>query len=333
MRELRLASWLGIASVFFLNSNASAASAPSAPSTEEVVQLTAKANQILPRIKKMSDQLQLTWLGPTSFIPEYKMIDQDFQDQVRITGDAIELESKACDFSFHREDGRFSDYQNKKISDAMQGPGGVLFRSADKPTWTEAKAIQIASSFLRIFTGPLVVKLGAPQADYISQSVGPNRSYQGYWRICWPRVDDEGHLFFGDDVSIQIPEGGSPLGGAVFLSTPYNEVTGRVIAKDKAEFEARRAVAAQSFLGSSELFSANDRIIANKLISSEMAVVLPAKDIRIMGGPSTGVARLAWILWFKPQHSKKPEHSIYNDSFAIWVDAHNGKIIGRDGYL
>jgi hypothetical protein len=333
MRYSRFTSWMGIVAVLFLASNAFAASSPAAPSTEEVAQLTAKANQILPQIKKISDQLHLTWLGPTFFIPEYKMVDQDFRDQVRITGDTIELESKECDFSFHRENGRFSDYQNKEISDAMRGPGGVLFRPADKPKWTEAKAIEIASSFLRIFTGPLVVKLGAPQADYISQSVGPNRSYQGYWRICWPCLDDEGHPFYGDDVSIQIPEGGSPLGAAVFLSTPFNEVSGGVIAKKKAESDARRAVAAQSFLGSSELFAADDHIIANKLISSEMAVVLPAKDIKIMGGPSTGIARLAWILWFKPQHSKKPEHPIYNDSFAIWVDAHNGKIIGRDGYL
>jgi hypothetical protein len=295
--------------------------------------LTAKANQILPQIRKTSDQLHLTWLGPTSFIPDYKTVNQDFPDQVRITGETIKLGAKGCDFSFRREDGRFSDYQNQEISDGMRGPGGVFYRLSDKPTWTEAKAIEIASAFLRIFTGPLVVKLGAPQAQYISQSVGPNRAYQGYWRIYWPRVDDEGHPFYGDMVSIQIPEGGSPLGAAVFLSTPFHEVSGGVIAKEKAESDARRAVAAQSFLGSSELFSANDRIIANELISSDMAVVLPAKDIRIMGGPSTGVARLAWILWFKPQHSKKPEHPIYNDSFAIWVDAHNGKIIGRDGYL
>ena len=292
-----------------------------------------KANGLLPQIKKASDRLHLAWVGPASLILVYQTVDQDFPDQMRIMGDTVRLGFKGCDFSFQRTDGQFVDYSNQEVSDGMTGPRGQFFHASDKPTWTKAKAIEIGAAFLKIFIGSSNVKLGQPEAEYLpGNGEYPKRSTQGYWRVVWPRVDSEGHPFFGDLVSLEIPEGASPLGAGVFLSTPFQEEPGAIMTAAEAISKARSAIATRTFLGSSEFFSAGDRIVSNKFISSELLVVLPAKDLKVMGGPS-GTARLAWELWFRPKHLKKQEGPGYNDSFAIWVDAHNGKILGRYGYL
>jgi len=82
-----------------------------------------------------------------------------------------------------------------------------------------------------------------------------------------------------------------------------------------------------------ESYADGDTLVQNKFEMGDLIVVLPPKNIKELGGPSTGTARLAWVLWFRPIHCKKPTHDLYNDSFVVWVDAYNGKIIGSDGWI
>jgi hypothetical protein len=243
-----------------------------------------------------------------------------------VMGDQVRIGSKASDFSFRREDGHFATFQNKAVGDALSDP--KTLRAPRKPRWTKAIAIQRATAFYPLFVVPSNVHIGAAEAEYISE---PNQA--GYWRVRWPRVDEDGYPFYGDFVSIQIPEGSCPLGAAVFLSTPYLKAMGSRLSQDEATSKAQAAVADMKFLGSTEFYSDDDRIVANKPTTAELVVVLPTKDLKAVGGPSTGTARLAWILWFQPEHLRKQTGDGYNDSFALWVDAYNGQIIGRDGYL
>ena len=175
--------------------------------------------------------------------------------------------------------------------------------------------------------------MGEPMASYDHTAFNQEKARRGQWTISWPRLDSRGHPFYGDHVTIQIQEGFGPLGGGFFLTTPFVEEKGEPMKISEAITKAEIGIKTKQIDRGFESYDDGDTLIRNKFEKGDLIVVLPPKNIKAFGGPSTGNARLAWVIWFRPIHSKMPAHDLYSDSFAVWVDAYDGKIIGSEGWM
>ena len=292
--------------------------------TDQVQVLNTKANQILAKLHQTCSDLYLKQLGPAHFDSTWKIQrTQEDNEQIMIFGATVELGSKDYTFTLKQSDDSLLDFGNS-ITDAPQ---------PDKPHWTETKAIATAAVFLKILAEPLPlnVKLGKPDAQYIDTTNGPSNVHCGYWSVCWPRIDSKNHVFNFDHVTIDIHEGYGASGATIDITTPFNEEKGEPMKESDALSKARVGkLVGRSF----DPYSSTDKLIENKFMKSELAVVIPQKNADTSQGPKRGLAnRLAWILWFQPIHSEKRRGPGYDDSFAVWVDAYNGEIIGTMGWL
>jgi len=311
-----------------------------APSQNENLQsdrvhvLSAKAQQILAELKQTCTDLHLRFIGSADFHPAWvDPTQEDIYDPLMVVGPTIRLGSKGHehDFTFRQVDDRLIGYENGLVDDLDENK--VAYDKPDQPQWSLSQAITIGTAFKKIFVNPENVMLGPPVAEYAHIRYNPPKSYLGQWMISWPRVDSKGHPFCGDHVTIQIQEGFVPLGVGIFLTTPYVEEKGEPMKESEAILTGREAIKTKQVDRGFESYADGDSLIGNKFEKADLIIVLPPKDIKVLGGPSTGTARLAWMIWFRPIHSMKNTHPIYDDSYSVWVDAYTGKILGTEGWL
>jgi hypothetical protein len=298
--------------------------------TLEVSSRSRSASHVLTDMKKVCESLHLKFPGPTEFSPTWGCLNADYNDMMG-TGTEMRLDSSAYSFDFKDSDGRLTSYQ---YLDTDKLPENQVYTDPpDQPKWTSTQAIEIGTLFEKILVAPKDCFLGEPAAEYVHGAWDDKKAQRGIWYVSWPRVDSRGHPFYGDHVTLQIQEGYAPLGAGVYLTSPFAEEKTQPLKLDDAILKARAALASKVIDRGFELYDVGDTLVENKFNKADLMVVMPAKDPKVLGGPSTGIARLAWVIWFVPQHSKKPAHSLYDDSFSVWVDAHNGKILGTDGWL
>jgi hypothetical protein len=323
------------AAVAFLSVVAPAAEPGFNLKSNQALILRAKADQILASIQKTSDDLHLRFIGPTRFVPTWGDYRPDFLSPIGLTTKAVELGCTEQTFEFRDAEGQLVSYQNRLADDLPENK--VLYDQPDQPKWSNEQAITIATAFEKIFVDTKGTLLGSPRAEYDHTVFVPSKSglksLLGSWRIAWPRIDSKGHIFYGDGITLQIQEGFAPIGVGISLSTPYVEEKEEPIKKADAIAKAREALASKQVDHGFESYADGDSLVENKVRSAELLIVLPPKDIKVLDGPSTGIARLAWEIWFDPQHSKKPTRSIFDDSFAVWIDAYTGKVIGGDAMM
>jgi len=301
--------------------------------TPQVLVLRHRANQVLSEMKRLCETLHFKFVGPNEFSPAWGSIERDYDGIMSVTGTQVQLGSDAYRFTFREADSRLVSFQDERIGDL---PENLVYSDPpDKPKWTPTQAIEMATLFEKIVVEPKDCFLGAPRADYshgiVDSTTG--KTMRGNWMVSWPRVDSKGHPFYGDGVALTMQEGMSPLGVCANLTTPYIEEKTEPMALPDAVAKAQQGIAKKEIDRGFESYDVGDVLLENKFDKADLIVVLPAKDPKVLGGPSSGMARLAWVIGFNPQHSKKPAHPIYNDSFSVWVDAHNGKILGSDGWL
>ena len=296
----------------------------------EVRAMSAKAARILAGVKKACPALHLKFVGATDFEPANASDDEKaFHEIGATTGEigrngwsSVSIDSPDHQFTFLRSSHQLIRYQNLKIVDRARAEW--FWERWLKPSWNQAQAIREATPFLKIFTDPLDVKLGDPSAHYDANVRG------GQWCVTWPRVDGQGHPFEDDQVAIWMSEGYAPQDVGVKLSTPFTEEIGKTISKADA---LKVALNWKGLGGKFQPNSSADKLVKNKLLGGDLEVVMPQKNADLALGPEEGAsARLAWVFWFAPLHSEKKDLR-YSDSFAIFVDAHTGVVIGSDGLL
>jgi hypothetical protein len=221
----------------------------------------------------------------------------------------------------------------------MDGHNAPLYDHPDVPKWSVDQAIQIATTFRNVLVDPPDAKLGVPAAQYIHTAYEGSKSYAGYWMVSWPRVDSHGHPFYGDHITIQIPEGYGPLGAGIYLTTPFIEEKGKLMAESDALTRARSYIAwtrsIQEKITAASSHDDYDTIVDHKVIGVNLIIVIP--HWRSWGDffadKSSPSSRLAWEFWFEPIHKGKPSGPIYDDRFAVWIDAYTGDVIGGDAML
>jgi hypothetical protein len=311
--------------------------------------LNDEATQVLVAIKRTSIRLALKFPGSTDFSSKGGYFFEDTDPLIMVTGPTVRLDSQAHCFTFRREDSRLTSYQDTYLINDLP-EGHKLFDRPVLPTWSAAKAIQIADSFRGIFVGQTNVMLGAPKANYSCDSEYARngskmvKKYRlGLWTVWWPRVDSKGHPFYGDHVTIQIQEGFAPLGAGVYLTTPFVEKTDEPITGEKALAQAENFAAwiqlpvrLYAHVVSNSDWEMN--VIGDRIISKDLVVVLAntAHGSSLLGtNPSkeNRTGRLAWVIWFRPIHAKPSTGGIYDDAFAVWIDAYSGERIGGDAVL
>jgi hypothetical protein len=311
--------------------------------TNQVAFLNYKADHILAEMQKTSDDLHLRFVGPTHFVPTWGTINSD-DGGIMITGSTIRLDSAGHSFRFRNSDCRFDGYQNS-LYDVLP-ENQILNETPDKPKWSEEQAIEVGTAFKNIFVEPTDALLGQPHAEYTHTSFAISksntlRSRKGMWMIVWPRVDSQGHFFYGDHVTIQIQEGYAPLGVGVYLTTPYKDEKTELVSEADALTKAMRLIFLLQ-LGEKIFYhcvSVDDyerNIVGDEVLSKELMVVLPKRSFlgHIRSVSESTTARLAWVIWFRPIHSSKPPAiGWYDEDFAIWIDAHTGQIIGYNAML
>jgi hypothetical protein len=316
-------------------------------SSSQVRTLSAKADQILTKIKQTCDELHLQFGGPTTLVATTPRLNENkIGDSIMYIGPTICIDSDAHRFTFRQSDNRFTDYHNSSLIDAPAAR--VFYDQPVKAKWSVEQVIAIAAAFEKVFVDPQDVTLGAPFAEYYDDAefVGPagaatlKKYHIGQWTVCWPRVDSKGHPFYGDHVTIQIQEGCAPLGVGVYLTTPYTEEKSDPITEERALWIAEKTAFWRQ-LGEKIFYHCvladefERNVTGDQILSKQLVIVLPNRSF--WGGfseaPAGTPARLAWVFWFRPIHAKPPSGPTYNDSFAIWVDAHTGSVIGGDAML
>jgi len=298
--------------------------------TQKVLSASKTAEHVLKEMKRVCETLHLKFPGPPRFSPTWGGFNPDY-DNMMGTGTEMTLRSEAYDFDFKEADGRLLSFIYSLTEKLPENQ--VYTNPPDQPKWTPTQAIEIATLFEKILVEQDKCPLGEPIAHYEHGVWNGEKAQKGIWFVSWPRVDSKGHPFYGDHVTIQIQEGYAPLGAGIYLTTPFTEEKAEPMKLVDAIAKARTAINAKVIDRGFESYDVGDKLVENKFDNADLEVVLPAKDPNVLGGPTTGIARLAWVIWFVPQHSKKPTGAIYNDSFSVWVDAQNGKILGTDGWL
>jgi hypothetical protein len=78
-------------------------------------------------------------------------------------------------------------------------------------------------------------------------------------------------------------------------------------------------------------------VVGDQIRSQTLVIVLPNGMNGAFFGNRAKVgylsARLVWEIWFRPIHAKPPTGDVYDDDFAIWIDAYTGERIGGDAML
>ena len=307
--------------------------------TNQIRYLSYKADHILSEMQKTSDALHLRFVGPTHFVPDWGTIDDN---QILMTGVTIRLDSFGHSFTFTDSDSRFNDYQNRLYDELPENQ--VLYDEPDKPKWSKEQAIAIATAFKKIFVEPTDALLGPPRAEYTHTSFEPSKSNKlrsrlGMWMISWPRVDGQGHPFFGDHVTIQIQEGFAPLGAGAWLTTPYSEEKTAPISEsdalNKAEYVVFWRQLWEKIFYRCVLADEYQRnIVGDDILSKQLTIVLPNRNFFGHLSKASTKARLVWEIWFRPRHSSKPPASgWWDEDFSVWIDAHTGSVIGGDAML
>ena len=294
-----------------------------APEKDQAQISDARVNQILAKLNQTATELHLKPLGPSHLASTRKTErTEEENEQDTISGATVELGAPGWDFTFRKSDGRLLNFQLLAMNDVPQ---------PDKLQWTEAKAIEIGTAFLKVLAGPFEAQLGKPTAQYVDPYGQEAKIRHGYWEVTWPRVDSKGHVFYFDGVSISIPEGYGVSGAAINLTTPFTEEKSEPMTQSEAIAKARASKPpGRNF----PAYSSSDKLIENKFMKAELAVVIPQKNADWTQESVKGLGnRLAWVIWFQPIHSEARPHEWYNDSFSVWVDAHNGTILGTEGWL
>jgi hypothetical protein len=307
--------------------------------SDQAAVLSSKADQILFKLNGVCNALHLKFIGPVYFQPTWGGVDQETPGALSTTGTTMRLDSIAHRFTFRQEDNRLTDYMNSLLIDLMEGHGAPLYDQPDVPKWSVDQAIQIATAFRNVLVDPTTATLGKPSARYIHAAHQGAKSYTGNWMVSWPRVDSQGHPFYGDHVTIQIPEGYGPLGAGIDLTTPFVEEKGKPIAESDALAKARAKIPwarlVEEKLTAASSHDDYDIIVDHKVIGANLMIVIPhwrswGDFFKRKSSPS---ARLAWVFWFQPIHKGKPPGPTYDDRFAVWIDAYTGAVIGGDAML
>jgi len=290
-----------------------------------------RADHILFEIQQTCAESHLRFVGSTRFVPTWAQFSPDFLSHIGQTLTSVEAVSDDHHFTFSYENGRLRDYQNRALDNLPEA--NLLFDPPDQPKWTREQAIQVAAKFLSIFADPKDARFGLPIANYdhtgavLSKTKSGLKTYLGSWYVLWPRVDSHGHLFSGDGVKIVFHEGFGPSGAGINLSTSYQEENGDPIPLSNAIADAHDALSRKRHWYSFFWKTHDDSPVR----SSCLQIVLPFKDPDNIFGPTADVARLAWIIWFRPNYSSYPSSRGWVDpDFAVWIDAYTGKVIGRD---
>ena len=263
-------------------------------------------------------------------------------------GPTIWIDSDTHRFTFRQSDNRLTDYQNSALID---GPAARTFYDRPmKPKWSVEQAIAIGTAFEKICVDSTNVTLGAPFAKYYDNAefVGPagaatvKKYHTGQWTVSWPRVDTNGHPFAGDHVTIQMQEGYAPLGVGVYLTTPYADEKTEPISESDALNKAEwtvfwRQLGEKIFYYCVLADEYQRNVTGDQILSKQLIVVLPNRSFwgSYYAVPAKTKARLAWVIWFRPIHSSKSTSGLglYDEDFAVWIDAHTGGVIGGDAML
>ncbi len=287
----------------------------------EVQALAAKATQMLDQIAQNCSDLHLKFDGPLVFklvnaYDDEKMANSiGVPESIRDDWKSITLQADECSFKFLKSNQQLLRYSNWK---------GNQKKTTGWKKWNKEEAIKMATPFLKVFAEPFIVRLGEPKASY-DKNVGG-----GQWCVTWPRIDSQGHPLDQDQVAIWLPGGGSPSDVEVDMNTPFAEKTGKTISKDDA---LKAALGWSGIKGKWKPASSTDKLIDNKLLGGDLTVVLPQKNADVaLGSPEDASGELAWVFWFEPIHTEKDKLG-WDDSFAVFVDAYTGKVIGSDGLL
>ena len=201
----------------------------------------------------------------------------------------------------------------------------------DLPTWSREKALAEAKKFAIVVIGKWRGDVGNPSVKFESKRVYGGRYEPGKWHVFWPRVDEHGHSFRVDDLSVIMSES---LGG-LYVSANFTSKFTEVKFQPKEREEALKLAleAARKAIGKGRplhVFFDGSAVLNEKPIGDGLFVVRPNKFL-IDG--STGVksddeARLAWGFSFHLTAQ------VPNDlgGIVIWIDAENGNCIAGDSF-
>jgi hypothetical protein len=279
--------------------------------TAQIKAFTATADRFLAKLKKVYSDIGLNFTGPDKFMPNGAQCSADdswaFYTMV---GPTIRIDSSDYTFIFRTTDNRLTAYSCSSSYQLYKGRPFDMRRGASD--WSKDRVIQIATALRDVFVDPKAALLGKPSVENVTNLDDPEK-----WKITWPRLDSKGHAFEGDSIFIGMDQ---ELGFGqiqIHVTTPYTEQTGKLIEQVVAISKAEAAVRSGTF---------PEAIYDRK---AELKVVLPPKSIRSdWWSPSTGQARLAWVLLFKPVDPAPGGPSDADDVFEVLVDASTGAILG-----
>jgi len=300
--------------------------------------LVRKASDVLVQLRSATQGAGLSYVAPDYFIPTTARIQQDIPGTYEMVGPTVNFGSEVHNFDFRKTDGHLARYQNSTIINVlMDGPTSKLYEKQEA-SWTKEKAINVAEKFRDVLLDSHHVALGQPFAHYDHTSGEPGKDdkgkeiekwHVGMWQVDWPRVDSQGHPFFGDHVSIQISEQYGLVGAGIFLFTPFSERTGSIISQERAISIAKSNVKLTPE-GLSQAPENPDAAITKLNLKSAQLMITVINRKGAQGGPA---AQLVWEIWFRPQLPYLHPGPTYNHDFAFWVDAYSGEIVGGDAMM
>lgn len=201
----------------------------------------------------------------------------------------------------------------------------------DTPKWTKEEAAAEARQFVIATTGKWPRNLGVPSAIFKTLRVYGGKYEKGEWHVHWPRVDEQGHLFFLDGVNVVLSESKGGIYVSANLTSKFTEKNfqpkERKEALKLALEIARKKLEPSPSLG--ELI-ASKRALNEVPISEGLFVVRPNRYL-VDGSTNENPedeARLAWAFSFGL--AGKEGRGL--GGIVVWIDAENGKCIAGDSF-
>jgi len=200
--------------------------------------MVANAQSGLVKIKKVTEDSKLTFLGTTEFHPDRGSLSDSEGFQ------RMEMTFSQREFEYKYPSGQNLLFFAWDTYHAMEQPTTQQAKAA----WKSEQAIRVATSFRDVLANLSNIHLGPPtakyKADYSYEGTPSVKTYHnGEWEVRWNRTDGKGHDFGSNLILIVLSEKYGLKGASVFLDDEYVELPGQYMPQDIAVAIAKRGAA------------------------------------------------------------------------------------------
>ncbi len=272
-----------------------------------------------PAFKRLNAVLAENHLNPLDFDPAQLRVIKDKSLNPAVTMWRFQTPNKTFIYcsptsgdvlSFFRNDIKYTE-----------GPG---YDQPPQPNWTKEQAIAMAKTYLAALFGTFPEDVGPPEVKFEPVREIP-KYYPGQWEISWPRVDEKGHLFAIDEISIYISETQGITSAVYNFFSTYQPPKEPLISRDDALKVGGPAaeILANKFIGSGFQLATPDTVVQGIVNPNH---ILQAKTIEDTVALRDANARLVWVINYPlTSNGTSSPHEV-----QVWVDAQTKEVVGGD---